>query len=112
MHRWFCVSMLASYLGTAVGLACAATGSETRRRAVPWPSGAPLETARPNVPGFKPAFPGQTRAPAIRTRTAIRAVSVASGFDHPWAIAFLPDGRMLVTEKPSGRLYQVDVHGK
>ena len=29
--------------------------------------------------------------------------TVASGLEHPWAIAFLPDGRMLVTERP-GRL--------
>lgn len=28
---------------------------------------------------------------------------IATGFDHPWAIAFLPDGAMLVTERP-GRL--------
>jgi aldose sugar dehydrogenase len=29
--------------------------------------------------------------------------TAASGLDHPWAIAFLPDGRMLVTERP-GRM--------
>jgi len=29
----------------------------------------------------------------------VRAVTVASGLDHPWALAFLPDGRMLVTER-------------
>src|SRR5262249_60991856 len=29
--------------------------------------------------------------------------TVAKGLDHPWAIAFLPDGRMLVTERP-GRM--------
>jgi glucose/arabinose dehydrogenase len=28
---------------------------------------------------------------------------VASGLEHPWALAFLPDGRILVTERP-GRL--------
>lgn len=29
--------------------------------------------------------------------------AVAEGLDHPWSIAFLPDGRLLVTERP-GRL--------
>ncbi len=34
---------------------------------------------------------------------AFRPVIVANGLDHPWSLAFLPDGRMLVTERP-GRL--------
>jgi glucose/arabinose dehydrogenase len=33
----------------------------------------------------------------------IRVTVVARGLSHPWAIAFLPDGNMLVTERP-GRL--------
>ena len=33
----------------------------------------------------------------------LRPVTVASGLQHPWALAFLPDGRMLVTERP-GRM--------
>ena len=32
-----------------------------------------------------------------------RVVTVANGFVNPWAIAFLPNGDMLVTERP-GRL--------
>ena len=64
------------------------------------PAGAPIETGPRSVPEFNPAFPGQTRAPAVRTRTPLQVTEIASGFDKPWAIAFLPDGRMLVTEKP------------
>jgi len=40
-----------------------------------------------------------------------KAVSVARGLVNPWALAFLPDGRMLVTEKP-GRLRIVDAQGR
>ena len=34
-------------------------------------------------------------------------VKVTEGLEHPWGLAFLPDGRMLVTERP-GRLRIVD----
>jgi glucose/arabinose dehydrogenase len=34
---------------------------------------------------------------------SFRVVEVVSGLEQPWALAFLPDGRMLVTEK-AGRL--------
>ena len=36
--------------------------------------------------------------------------TAASGLDHPWAIAFLPDWRMLVTERP-GRMRIVGKDG-
>ena len=41
----------------------------------------------------------------------IRVVTVASGLENPWGLAFLPDGRMLVTERP-GRLRIVAADGK
>jgi glucose/arabinose dehydrogenase len=34
---------------------------------------------------------------------SFRVVTVVEGLEHPWSLAFLPDGRMLVTERP-GRL--------
>lgn len=40
----------------------------------------------------------------------LRTVTVARGLVGPWALAFLPDGRMLVTEKP-GRLRLVGRDG-
>jgi len=41
----------------------------------------------------------------------VRTTTVASGLEHPWGLAFLPDGRMLVTERP-GRLRIVEKDGK
>ena len=43
------------------------------------------------------ACAGASAEPAYRVET------VAEGLDHPWSLAFLPDGRMLVTER-AGRL--------
>jgi glucose/arabinose dehydrogenase len=37
--------------------------------------------------------------------------TVASGLVHPWSLAFLPDGKMLVTERP-GRMRIVTVEGQ
>ena len=58
----------------------------------------------PNGPA--PASP----QPAALTG-AVRAEPVARGLEHPWALAFLPDGRMLVTERP-GRLRVVSADGR
>ncbi len=41
----------------------------------------------------------------------VRVVTVAEGLNHPWGLAFLPDGRMLVTERP-GRLRIVERDGR
>jgi glucose/arabinose dehydrogenase len=44
-------------------------------------------------------------------RGPIRVVTVARGLEHPWSLAFLPDGRMLVTERP-GRVRIVTRDGE
>ncbi|HAE22772.1 MAG TPA: hypothetical protein DCG47_10680 [Spirochaetaceae bacterium] len=50
-------------------------------------------------------------APRIEAGGAIfRLTRVAGGLDYPWALAFLPDGRFLVSERP-GRLLIVDKEG-
>jgi len=41
----------------------------------------------------------------------LRAVTVVQGLDTPWAMAFLPDGRFLVTERP-GRLRIATLDGQ
>jgi glucose/arabinose dehydrogenase len=40
-----------------------------------------------------------------------RVVTIAQGLEHPWGMAFLPDGRFLVTERP-GRLRIVSRDGR
>jgi aldose sugar dehydrogenase len=64
----------------------------------------------PPAIGQAPAFAGQTRAAAPAIPTGYRLETVAAGLDHPWSLTWLPDGRMLVTERP-GRLRLVSPGG-
>jgi glucose/arabinose dehydrogenase len=58
---------------------------------------------------------GEAQAPRSPTPNplpgVVRAETVAQGLEHPWGLAFLPDGRMLVTER-AGRLRLVGKDGR
>ena len=51
------------------------------------------------------------RADAQNTTPAVALVPVAQGLDHPWAVAFLPQGQFLITERP-GRMRVVSASGQ
>ena len=57
----------------------------------------------------------QAQAPRSPTpppvNAAIHVETVARGLEHPWGLAFLPGGRMLVTERP-GRLRIAEQNGQ
>ena len=61
--------------------------------------------------------PAGSQGPAQRSPTpsarndVVRTEVVARGLENPWALAFLPDGRILVTERP-GRLRIVGRDGR
>lgn len=63
----------------------------------------PVQQGPPNADWQKPEFERQTRAPQPAESTAFDVQTVASGLDKPWSIEVLPDGRILVTERP-GRM--------
>lgn len=93
------LSTLAAALAAALPLAALAqTG------------GPPVEQGPPNVPDAEPAFAGQTRAPEAKSGVELATAPVATGLEHPWGMALLPDGALLVTERP-GRLRLVAADG-
>ena len=72
--------------------------------------GKPLETKAPEAKHQKPAFAGQTRAPFHTAHVRFETKVIAKGLEHPWSLAFLPQDRLLVTERP-GRLRIVRFDG-
>ena len=65
------------------------------------------------------AAPAAAQAPVYKSALHdFRVVTVADGFEHPWSIAFVPGGDILVTERPGrlriirdGRLLPAPVEG-
>ena len=93
------LSVIAAALTLAVG---GAAGSATAQGVDPRPA---------NNPEQKPATAGQTDAPEVKSGVAFDVVTVAEGLVNPWSLAFLPGGKMLVTERP-GRLRVLGADGK
>lgn len=68
------------------------------------PSGPPVIIGGENAPSQQPAFASQTDAPGATSSFQIRRDIVLgnNGLSSPWGIEFLPDGRLIVTERNGG----------
>lgn len=87
MRRLACPALLVTALLAA---GCSDSDDEPERATPPRPE---PRTERAAEPSRRPERPE-------RARGAPRVNTVASGLEAPWEIAFLPDGRALVTERP------------
>jgi glucose/arabinose dehydrogenase len=59
---------------------------------------------------FAPVSAEITRAPPVKTQQPFKVETIAQGLVHPWGLGFLPDGRLIVTERP-GRVRLVATTG-
>lgn len=58
-----------------------------------------------------PAFEGQTRAPLAQKSQPFIVSDFVTGLNRPWAMAHMPNGKMIVTEVP-GRMRIVTADGR
>ena len=77
-----------------------ARGKGARRTGAAW---AMLAMALACLVGTGPLAAAERLGTYESDKERFHLVKVTDGLEHPWGLAFLPDGRMLVTERP-GRL--------
>jgi glucose/arabinose dehydrogenase len=63
------------------------------------------------IAGFPPGIASAASVPVQTETGPVVLTEIARGLENPWSLAFLPDGRMLVTERP-GRLRIVSASGE
>src|SRR5690349_17991902 len=73
--------------------------------------GKPVDNRQNENKDDKPLFPEQTRAPYHKT-APYKLTEITGALEAPWALAFLPDGKFLVTERLPGKLRVVSPDGK
>ncbi|MES2292532.1 MAG: PQQ-dependent sugar dehydrogenase [Pseudomonadota bacterium] len=71
--------------------------------------GKPIDTRWPEKQDDAPDFPGQTHAP-YHASVPYQVTTITDKLVRPWAVAFLPDGKMLITQR-LGTMVIVDAQG-
>lgn len=99
-------------LGGVAVVSIAALAFAQSRNSSPPPNtdqGRPIESRPPEKADDAPVFPGQTRAP-YRASVPYTVTTLSETLNAPWSLAFLPDGKFLITEK-AGSMRILDAKG-
>src|SRR4051794_25966547 len=72
--------------------------------------GQPIEKRSPEKADNMPLFPEQTRAP-YHASPPFRVTALLDNLPAPWSLAFLPDGKILLTERLPGSIRILDTKG-
>ena len=110
----FAAAMEAQTSGTsgATGAAAPAARSQAPSdKALPaLVEGQPVERRQPEKKDNKPTFPQQTRAP-YHASAPFQITTLIDTLPAPWSLAFLPDGKILFTERLPGSIRILNTRG-
>jgi glucose/arabinose dehydrogenase len=95
--------------GTPNGIPLMTSHNSTDKPPYQMIEGKPVDTRPAEKKDDHDVFPGQSHAPYLHSLD-YEVTTVADGLASPWSVAFLPDRKMLITEKP-GNLLIVDSAG-
>lgn len=110
----FAAAMEAQTSGASASTGAAAPAARSQApsdRALPaLVEGQPVERRQPEKKDDQPTFPQQTRAP-YHASAPFQITTLIDTLPAPWSLAFLPDGKILLTERLPGSIRILDTTG-